>query len=45
MSHFETNQMLTNAQHGFRSKQACETQLIEFLHEFSLRASFHEIVP
>ena len=33
MTHFDSNNLLTPFQHGFRSKHSCETQLISFTQE------------
>ena len=33
MIHFDSNNLLTPFQHGFRSKHSCETQLISFTQE------------
>ncbi len=33
MAHLDGNSILSDRQHGFRSKRSCETQLIEFIHE------------
>ena len=35
MTHLETNQILYDWQHGFRSKKSTETQLVTLLHELS----------
>ena len=35
MSHLETNRILTDSQHGFRSKRSCETQLLNFTQELT----------
>ena len=34
MTHFDSNNILSPFQHGFRSKHSCETQLISFTQEF-----------
>lgn len=41
MGHFETHDILTPQQHGFRAKHSCETQLIQTMHDltFSLNNS------
>jgi hypothetical protein len=36
MSHFEKHAILTEAQHGFRSRRSCESQLIYTVHELRL---------
>ena len=33
MAHANTHNILYSLQHGFRSKRACETQLVEFVHD------------
>jgi len=33
MSHFDTNDILADCQHGFRSKRSCETQLLSLTQE------------
>ena len=33
--HFDTNNILTDAQHGFRKKRSCETQLISTVHDLA----------
>ena len=33
MKHVETNRLLCEAQHGFRAKRSCQTNLIEFMNE------------
>ena len=33
MRHLETNNLLTNAQHGFRTMRSCETQIMNFTQE------------
>jgi hypothetical protein len=35
MSHFEKHAILTEAQHGFRSRRSCESQLIYTVHELT----------
>jgi hypothetical protein len=35
MCHFERNKILTNAQHGFRKKRSCESQLIVTIHDIA----------
>jgi hypothetical protein len=35
MDHFDKNKILTNAQHGFRKKRSCESQLIVTIHEIA----------
>ena len=35
MDHFDKNTILTNAQHGFRKKRSCESQLIVTIHEIA----------
>ena len=35
MCHLEDNNILTDAQHGFRSKRSCETQLIELVDDLA----------
>ncbi|KAK3094514.1 hypothetical protein FSP39_002723, partial [Pinctada imbricata] len=35
MDHFERNSILTDAQHGFRSKRSCETQLIATIQDLA----------
>ena len=35
MGHFDRNTILTNAQHGFRKKGACESQLIVTIHDIA----------
>eukprot|EP00745_Piridium_sociabile_P022913 TRINITY_DN35723_c0_g2_i2.p1 TRINITY_DN35723_c0_g2~~TRINITY_DN35723_c0_g2_i2.p1 ORF type:complete len:257 (-),score=48.22 TRINITY_DN35723_c0_g2_i2:83-853(-) len=35
MRHFDNHQILTDAQHGFRKKRSCETQLILTVHEMA----------
>jgi hypothetical protein len=35
MCHFDRNKILTNAQHGFRKKRACESQLIVTIHDIA----------
>jgi hypothetical protein len=35
MSHFEKHAVLTEAQHGFRSRRSCESQLIYTVHELT----------
>ena len=34
MDHFETNQILTEIQHGFRQKRSCETQILTTCRDF-----------
>ena len=33
MTHFDSNNLLSPFQHGFRSKHSCETQLVNFTQE------------
>ena len=35
VDHFDKNKILTNAQHGFRKKPSCESQLIVTIHEIA----------
>ena len=35
MTHLQNNSVLCNAQHGFRRKHSCETQLIEVVDDFA----------
>ena len=35
MSHLQNNNILCNAQHGFRHGRSCETQLIETIDDFA----------
>ena len=35
MCHFDRNKILTNAQHGFRKKRSCESQLIVTIHDIA----------
>jgi hypothetical protein len=35
MGHFDRNKILTNAQHGFRKKRSCESQLIVTIHDIA----------
>jgi hypothetical protein len=35
MDHLDKNKILTNAQHGFRKKRSCESQLIVTIHEIA----------
>ena len=35
MQHLEKFDILTNAQHGFRKKRSCETQLIKTVHDLA----------
>lgn len=35
MDHFDRHDILTDAQHGFRPKRSCETQLLETTHDIS----------
>ena len=35
MTHLESNKILTECQHGFRSKRSCETQLLNFTQELT----------
>ena len=39
MSHLEGNSILTDAQHGFRSKRSCETQLIATVQDLARNMS------
>lgn len=39
MSHYDRNNILTNAQHGFRKKRSCETQLIVTIHDIASKLS------
>jgi len=39
MDHYDQNNILTNAQHGFRKKRSCETQLIITIHEIASKLS------
>ena len=43
MDHFDRNKILTDAQHGFRPKRSCETQLLETTHDISLKLNNHKI--
>ena len=35
MKHFDKENILTNAQHGFRKHRSCETQLIQTIHDIA----------
>ena len=35
MQHFEKQNVLTNAQHGFRKKRSCDTQLVQTVNDFA----------
>ena len=35
IQHFDSNNILTNTQHGFRKKRSCETQLITTIHDLA----------
>jgi hypothetical protein len=35
MDHLDKNKILTNAQHGFRKKRSCESQLVVTIHEIA----------
>ena len=35
MQHFEDNNILTDAQHGFRRRRSCETQLLTTVHDLA----------
>ena len=35
MNHLNLHDILSNAQHGFRSKRSCETQLLLTVHDFA----------
>ena len=35
MNHLNLHDVLSNAQHGFRSKRSCETQLLLTVHDFA----------
>ena len=52
MSHFSKNKILSSVQHGFRSKQSCESQLLittdEFIQNFVVVLDFSktfDVVP
>ena len=52
MSHFSKNKILSPVQHGFRSKQSCESQLLittdEFIQNFVVVLDFSkafDVVP
>ena len=36
MTHLQTNNILVDSQHGFRSRRSCETQLVQFIHDIAL---------
>ena len=35
MKHAETNKIIVDSQHGFRSRRSCESQLVQFVHDLS----------
>ena len=39
MRHFDSNKILTDAQHGFRNRRSCETQLIATVTDIAKRLS------
>jgi hypothetical protein len=36
MKHLQTNNILVDSQHGFRSRRSCETQLVQFIQDIAL---------
>ena len=36
MKHLQTNDILVDSQHGFRSRRSCDTQLVQFIHDIAL---------
>ena len=42
MHHLESNLILSEAQHGFRHNQSCESQLVSLLHDHDLTYTYDQ---